>query len=45
MRQILIEVLGKEGSILISGEPAQNPIKERHKPQLRHCTTEVILIF
>jgi len=38
-------LLGKERNVLVTGEPAQNPIKEGHKPQLKHCTTEVILIF
>jgi hypothetical protein len=29
-------VLGREGSILVTGEPAQNPIKEGQKPQLHN---------
>jgi hypothetical protein len=41
----MIEVTGKEGNILVTDEPAQNLIKEGHKPQLKHCTAEEILIF
>jgi len=32
--QITTEVLGREGNILVTDEPAQNPIKEGQKPQL-----------